>query len=117
MRLLIDDKQRFLRLTQLLRKPLYDRITIAEFLILWMMCFACHIMSFFCNNQLGIVRRMVKLPLTYAGGSKTILMKLFDFFATRVDFVCDTDKKASIKDTGTCEEVGVQILPHPKEFN
>ena len=36
-----------IRLTQLLRKPLYDRITIAEFLILWMMCFACHIMSFF----------------------------------------------------------------------
>ena len=73
------DKQRFLKLTQLLRKPSYDQITI-EFFILWMMCFACHIMSYlFCNHQLGIVRCMVNLPLTYAGGSNAILMKLFDF--------------------------------------
>ena len=40
------------------------------------LCMPYHV--FFCNHQLGIVLCMVNLPLTYAGGSKAILMKLFD---------------------------------------
>ena len=41
------------------------------------LCMPYHV--FLCNHQLGIVRCMVNLPLTYAGGSKAILMKLLDF--------------------------------------